>query len=194
MDVSKIIIRDSSLLKTLGGLPPDFATFNDFLDHLKGIIASHPHKKLYVTGTSGGGHPALLLGHLLKADKVVAFAPYPYLSSEVGEQRNDPAIHSMKRMIARFQKLPNDVKPYFDLADVLVNWNGKTEYFVHVSRDNEADYTRAQYLQGLPKVEIVSHPYKEHAISVKLSNSGTLKDCFKFPYQQRTAEAQAEEV
>jgi hypothetical protein len=182
---SKIIIWDASRLKTLGGLQPDFPTFGDLLNHLRMIIATHPHKKLYVTGSSGGGHTGLLLGHLLKADKVIVFAPYPYVSRKVSEYKKDPAIHSMARMLHRFDQLPDDVRPYFDLADVLVDWNGKTEYYVHVSRYHKWDYIRACYLRGLPKVKVVTHPYEEHSITSILGESQDFRDCFTFPYRRR---------
>lgn len=187
-NASKIVIRDSSGLKTLGGLLPDFPKFNDLLEYLKGIIATHHHKRLYITGASGGGHPALLLGHLLQADKVVAFAPYPYLSLKVAEDKNDPAFVSFRKLLDKFDNLPNDVKPYLDLADVLVNWNGKTKYFVHVSRFHEMDYTRAQYLQGLPKVKIVDHPYETHVIASALKKDNAFKKCFRLPSRQKRAE------
>lgn len=181
---SKIIIGDSTMQKTLGGLAPDFPTFEDLLNHLKELISKHPHKKFYTTGTSGGAHTALLLGHLLKADKVIAFAPYPYLSRNEFVKRNDPANVTMTRAIDQFERLPENVKQYLDLADVLVNWNGKTEYFVHISRYNKWDYIRARYLHGLPHLKVVTHPHHRHSISSVLANNFSLEECFMFPYRK----------
>ena len=89
-DASRIVITDPSYRMTLGGLPPEFPTFEDLLEHLRQLLVTHPHRQVYCTGTSGGGHTALLLGHLLGADKVVAFAPYPYLSPGELERRKGP--------------------------------------------------------------------------------------------------------
>lgn len=184
-DASKIIISDPSFMKTLAGLPPDFPCFKDLVAYLKDLIAKGNYSNLYVTGTSGGGHTALLLGHLLHADKVVAFAPYPYLSIEEGRRMKDPASYSMARIIRKFDELPQESKQYLDLRDILLKWNGKTEYFVHVSRLNINDYRRAMYLAGLPNMHVVSHPYKKHAIAAILQREKQLKGCFSFPYQYR---------
>lgn len=181
---SKIVITDPSMLKTLGGLPPELATFEEMLAHLQQLIASYPHKNLYFTGTSGGAHTALLLGHLLKADKVVVFAPYPYISEEELRRRNDPALVSMARVIEKFEVLPEHLKRYRDLGNVLVDWNGKTDYFVHVSRYNPLDFMRANYLRDMPHLKIVSHAFNEHGIASMLSKSSQLKQCFVFPYRR----------
>lgn len=180
---SKIIITDRSMLKTLAGLPPDFKTFEHLIGYLENCISNIQHTNLIITGTSGGGHTALLLGHILNANKVVAFSPYPYLSIGEFKRMKDPALHSMSRIINGFDKLPVEVKKYLDLKNVLSRWNNKTEYFVHVSRYNKWDYKRANYLKGLPGVNVISHPYMEHATASMLSKESKLKDCFSFPYR-----------
>jgi|GEM_PF-1590947 len=183
-EVSKIIITDETKLKTLAGIPPEFPTFESLVTYLKQTILKHKYSRTIVTGTSGGGHTALLLGHLLKADYVVAFAPYPYLSIEEATIQNDPALHSMSRVLEKFDKLPQGTKIYLDLHRVLNNWNQKTKYYVHVSKYNLPDFKRSLYLSGIDSISIISHPFKGHAIASELKQNHLLESCFIYPYVQ----------
>ncbi len=181
---SKIVVSDPSRRKILGGLPPEYPYFSDCLDHLRDRIAAISAKKLLVTGTSGGAHTAMLLGHLLEADYVVGFAPYPYVSFEEMKRQKDPALTSMRRVIEAIDRLQGGVRQYFDLRPPLLEWNGKTRYYIHVSRHNKWDYRRAMYLDGVPNLTIVTHPYSNHAIASSLCRDNRLKECFAFPYRR----------
>ncbi|WP_150132309.1 hypothetical protein [Prosthecochloris sp. GSB1] len=183
-EMSSIVISDPSKRKMLGGLSPEFPSFFDCLDHLRREIACLSPKKLLLLGSSGGAHTALLLGHLLEANYVVGFAPYPYLSIREISRRNDPVSGSMPRVVEALDNLSGDVKKYFDLRKPLAEWNGKTRYYVHVSRYNRWDYRRALYLEGLPHLDIVAHPYSLHSTASSLCRDGRLKDCFQFPYKR----------
>ena len=182
ISADRIVITDPSKMMTLSGLPPDFSTFNHLLQYLRNLINQSAYKRTIFTGTSGGAHTALLLGHLLKADYVVAFAPYPYLSKHEFERQKDIAIESMKRVIDRFRKLPDDVKAYFDLNHLLQDWNGHTEYWVHVSRYRRCDLKRCRSLEGIKNLTVVPHPFASHAIASELAKTGRLSACFSFPY------------
>ena len=129
-------------------------------------------------GTSGGGHSALLYGHLLKADRAVAFSPYPYLSIKTARQMEDPGLFSMQKQAIRFHRLPDKVKPYFDLKNVLARHNGKTRFDVHVSKFHEWDYKRALYLRGVPGVTIYGHPFEGHGVARMIAEAGRLQNCF----------------
>lgn len=182
-DCSKIVIVDPSIRLTLGGLPPEYPSFFDIVDHLQQEISRLSPEKLITTGTSGGAHTALLLGHLLKADYVVSFAPYPYTSRKEFKRMEDPALRSMRRVIERLEVLPKEVHKFYDLKDVLSEWNRKTQYYVHISRDNEWDYRRAMWLEKMPGLSVIPHPFKMHSISSVLAHHGKLRECFEFPYK-----------
>lgn len=178
-DASKIIVHDPSYLKTLNGLPPHSSTFAEFLKALSFGVARVPHKKLIMVGTSGGGHSALLYGHLLRAHRAVAFACYPYLSIAQAKMMNDPALKSMERVLQQFDTLPVEAKQYLDLREVLQHWNGVTQYDVHLSKDNEWDSKRARYLAGLSHLQIHEHPYSNHGVASSLAKDSALKQCFE---------------
>ena len=176
---STIIVSDPSRLKTLNGVSPECETFFDFLKYLEEAIHRISPKQIIVTGASGGGHTALLVGHLLKADYVVAFTPYPYLSIDEFRNRNDPALKSMWRILEQFNCLPPEIKKYFDLKDVLSEWNKVTKYYVHVSRDHKWDFLRSMYLEDTPNLSIIAHPYSEHSVVSVLSRHGKLTECYE---------------
>jgi hypothetical protein len=177
---SKITLTDPTRRMTLGGLPPEHMCFSDLVEHLQAQIALHSPRQVITVGTSGGAHTALLLAHLLQANYAVAFAPYPYLSIDAIRTMRDPVSQSMGPIIKALDCLPDAVKRYFDLRNVLVHWNQITHYYVHVARDHVWDYRRAEYLDGLPKLSVISHPYTEHAIAGVIARDGLLKNCFTF--------------
>ena len=183
LSASRIILTDPTKNLTLAGLPPEYPSFHDIVGYLRQEIADISPDKLIITGTSGGAHTALLLGHLLKANHVVAFAPYPYLSISELKTRKDPTLQSMRRVVLGLNSLPKKVKKYLDLRNVLSEWNSITQYDVHVSRYNKWDYRRMAYLLDLPKVSVISHPYSTHAIAEPLARQDILRKCFKFPYE-----------
>ncbi len=94
-EASKIIISDPTKHKTLGGIPPDFPTFSDLVQHLKEELVKYSPEQVITTGTSGGAYTAMLLGHLLKANYVVAFSAYPYLTAKACKKMGDPSLQTM---------------------------------------------------------------------------------------------------
>lgn len=182
--VSRIVVCDPSKRKTLGGLPPELPTFFDVLRHLKSRIEAIAPEEVIITGTSGGAHSALLYGHLLGADKVVAFAPYPYLTIRTANAMGDPALQSMHRVLELFDQLQGPERQFLDLNEVLCHWNGKTQYCIHVAQHNEWDRRRAMYLQHCPNVSIVEHPCSEHSIADVLSQQGKLSECFSRAFHE----------
>jgi len=183
--LSRIIVLDPSKRMLLGGVSPEFDSFEALLEFLRRRIDEIAPRRLMTVGTSGGAHSALLLGHLLKADRSIAFGPYPYMSLKTNREREDPALDSLLRIAESMDRLPGSVKKYFDLADVLAEWNGHTVHHVHISRYNRQDRSRGRYLEGLPEVSIFLHPYRDHSVAGLLARDGRLADCFEFPYHHR---------
>jgi hypothetical protein len=163
----------------LCGVPGIFDSFEHLIAKLRAQVSQIKPRHLIVVGTSGGGHTALLLGHLLQANLCVAFSPYPYLSDDEFIRLNDPALQSFHQVLERVRKSPKEARQYFDVKDTLQEWNGVTEYFIHVSRDNEWDVARASTLAALPHVKIIKHIGSAHAlVSAGFLRLGLLKHCF----------------
>ncbi|PKG98797.1 hypothetical protein [Paraglaciecola sp. MB-3u-78] len=182
---SKIVVIDPSFRVGLSGIPPEYPTFFDIIEYLRNQIAEIPHKQLIVTGTSAGAHSAILFGHLLEADQVVSFAPYTYLNRSKMSELKDPSLQTMSRVIDGLELLDDRVKSYFDLMNVVATWNGKTKYYIHVSKYHDWDRRRANYLKGVDSLKVIEHPFSEHSVASRLAKFNRLAQCFEFPYQHK---------
>jgi tetratricopeptide (TPR) repeat protein len=176
-ELSKIIVFDSSFQKTLGGLQPYANTFEEFIEFLKKEIRLIGPKKVITVGCSGGGHTALLSGHLLQVDAAFAFSPFPYLTHGEGIPQDDPLQNSPA--FHRINELAERAGQYFNLAPVLANWNGVTTYEVHVCKDHEWDMKRAATLEATPHLSIHCHPGNKHAVASEMAKLKLLDLCFK---------------
>lgn len=165
----------------LAGLDDNLPTFGSFIKKLNKMIEKSGAKKIITIGTSGGTFTSILVAHLLKADTCYAFSAYPYLSRAVMKDYNDPALETMSSLVDAYDALPDEVQQYLDLKLVLNEWNGKTQYKIHVSQDHEWDCRRSAHLVGCPNVEIIKHPYDCHAFVHNLAKEDKLKDCFMLP-------------
>lgn len=176
-----LLIKDPSRTCLMRGCPPDYDSFEDLLAYFKEFIAGHPHDELLITGTSAGGFSALLFGHLLSADKVVSFSPYTYISKEKFMEESDPAYERALKYIdlsSTDEATYSACLKYMDLKPLLSTWNGKTVYDIHVSKDSEWDFHRANYLAGCPNVTIHPHPYDTHGLVRMLMEDKKVSQCF----------------
>lgn len=176
--LSRVVLQDPRMELCLNGLPPQAETLPELVEHLREFIKANGVKRTLITGTSGGAYTSLLLGHLLKTDLCVVFAPYTYLSEQRLKEKGDPAQESFSKIMRRLSELPEEIQRFFDLRDVLSDWNRKTRYVIHVGKDNVWDYKRAMHLHGLPNVTIFSHRYAGHSVAAHLAQNGLLKRCF----------------
>jgi hypothetical protein len=115
-------------------------------------IAELPHvTEVYCIGASLAGYTAAVTGHLLCADAVWAFAP-PTLIAKVGVQ-----------------------KPYRDLAVLLSQWNGRTQYHVLYNRSWASDRVAAERIATLPGVVLHPQEGRGHLVVEHLARTGALQ-------------------
>jgi hypothetical protein len=181
---SRIVLSDPTCRCCLGGLSAECPTFSALVGYLRDEVARLAVDRVITTGNTMGGHSALLLGHLLNADYAVAFGPATYVSKGEIRRRRDPKLLKRSAIVETLDRLPQSAKQYMDLRPVLEKYNGITRYYVHASRYNETDRHRAMYLEGLPNLEVVLHPYVQHSVGPMLAKEGRLKDCYLFPYKR----------
>ena len=178
-DASKIVVSDESRRFTFFGLGCGLDTFEKVCDRLVHEVATTPHETLVVTGSSGGAYLAILYGHLLKANRVVCFAPYTYLDPATNP--DDPALKKFERILESLEEIPSELDKYRTLRSVLGASNGVTRYHIHVSKHHEWDSRRVAELKGLPSVKVHQHPHATHGIASALAKSGRLERCFSSP-------------
>ena len=175
---SKIILFDPLRAMFLSGVPGHFDSFSDMISKLGDLVKQHCRGRLIVLGTSGGAHTALLVAHSLKADMCIAFAPYPYLSKKkIKEVQGESEAGRFQDIVERCNRMTGEAGRYLDVADTLCESNGKTDYFVHVSQENDKDCRRASSLESLPGFKIIKHPGKSHAVVAQINRYGLLSWC-----------------
>jgi len=164
-----ITITDGSQMKTLNGLNNEFPNFSSIISFLTEYKNVNKIKKIVTFGCSGGGHSALLYGSLLKADLLIALNPFPYLSiEEIIKQKDERSLKVFLGLINKFNKLPNNIKKYFDLRDYIKSNQNKVE--IHIS-NNSWDTLRAKYLEDLKNVKVITHKYNKHGGLLKYFES-----------------------
>ena len=166
---NSITIYDNSKMKTLTGLNDEFPNFSSVISFLNEYVKNNNIKKIITFGCSGGGHSALLYGSLLKADLSIALNPFPYLSiEEMIKQKDERSLKVFLGLINKFNKLPNNIKKYFDLRDYIKSSQNKVE--IHIS-NNSWDTLRAKYLEDLKNVKVITHKYNKHTGLLKYFES-----------------------
>jgi hypothetical protein len=68
---------------------------------------------------------------------------------------------------------------YRNLGKLLAEWNGVTDFTVHVCGNNQHDVERIEALRGRPHVEIATHPCSTHQVAKYLVRSGQLAEIFE---------------
>jgi hypothetical protein len=181
-DASRILLRDPWQLLYLVGCWPDEPGLKRLLARLRREIASLGPRHITCVGTSSGGYAAMLFGHLLGVDRVHAFAPTVYGSAWVTLMHGDWE-QFRKRVMPRHLLLELLMAPstwrYRDLSRTLREWNGITEFTVHVCSQNEHDMSRVETFRALPHVDILAHPCSTHQVAKYLVRSGQLTSVFE---------------
>ena len=165
LSYSRILLRDDTRTCYLAGLPP----FADDVDGIAALLQERLRElapqKTIVIGPSGGSHAAMLFGHLIGADYVHAFSPYANLDPDWSTQFGDPSDKlRFADAIERLRDVPDASRKYYDLRNVLRDWNGKTAYNIHVCAQSAPDVYRASLIDGLPGVSVHRHGCGSHRI------------------------------
>jgi len=134
---------------------------------LSAIILEMNPSKIICVGASAGGYAALFIGHFLKVDTVHAFGAQTFIS------------RGMKNYEEKTIRLYDQGHVCQDLKDILVEPNGKTQYYLHTGTEEE-DYKHATHLEGIPQVEIVTYACNTHACAGQwLKSNGKLHEVIR---------------
>ena len=182
MQSSRILLRDPSKQVYLKGCSPDAPSLQLLIDRLQDEIERLAPDRVTCIGTSSGGMAAMVFGHLLRVDRVQAFAPTIYASALLPLLHGDwhqivNGIHPFH--ILRELTLPPSLWKYRDVTRVLRQGNGKTRYTVHVCAHNRPDMARAEKMRSLPQVQITAHDCKTHQVARHLVREGKLLSVFQ---------------
>lgn len=114
-------------------------------------------KQFYCVGSSGGAYAAIASGHVLEADVVWAFSPPTVVPKKFRSEHHPVA------------------SKYLDLAELLRDGNGVTEYRIYYSAGNEHDRKAAKNLEKLPGVKLFPQRGGGHGVIGRLKFNGGLE-------------------
>lgn len=171
MPCDRLFLRDFNQAWYHMGIDDQRNSLAAVLVSIRELIHQHSYRKVVVLGNSMGGYGALLLGHLLQANTVLAFAPQtfigPWMRLWHGDQR-------WKEQLAHVHASRQATPAYFDLKRVLKSGRGATTIHVYYSPSDVLDAVHARRLQGLPGVELHAIADGAHEVVKVLRDSGTL--------------------
>ena len=160
-DRNMVVFRDNERVNYQGGLSPDIPNMRSFLEWQqmqRELYFPHVHTT-YCLGTSAGGYAALASGHYLKAPIVWAFGP-------------------MTQIRGRFALYANDAvsQRCTDLAEVLSEDNGVTEYRVFYNEGFDMDREAVERIADCPGVRLFPQSGEGHQVVVTMAETGQLRD------------------
>ena len=124
-----IFVRDLKQAWYHLGVGKGLNDFGEVFRRLVREIEALAPKTIFATGTSAGGYAALAFGHFLGVDEVHAFVPQTFIDAknrrQIGEYRWSKEIQRLHRSFYKSAW-------FFDLAELLKHWNGKTISFVRL--------------------------------------------------------------
>ncbi len=179
---SRILMRDPGRACFMGGIDGIAPSIPQLVDYIRAEQARLAPERTMVIGNSGGGHSAILFGHLLGADYVHAFAPFTNFHPDYLDRygRNHP---EGEVFLQRILNLGPSVHPYCDLREVLAVWNGRTQYNVHFSDEDQLTLQQAHLLVGMPGVRLIGHPCQNHFLTVQLARTKKLANILDIDHQ-----------
>lgn len=157
-----LTFRDITASWYTKGLTSRHDNINEAVSELKQFIEEKGYEKLCLCGQSSGGYGALLYSHLLNADLCIAFSP---------QTRNMFSGQCQMTPHVRLQ----------DVGELYLN-NTRTKVILNMSqseRDHDSEFSWNDWMQidklkGNKNVTIITHPYHNHSVSVKLREAGLL--------------------
>lgn len=149
------------------GVSDQFPDWESLLTWQREFRAGLPGvEETYCVGTSAGSLAAIQFGYHLQVDAVWAFGP---------NTRIDVDTFAEKPGRARLKDLPQD---RLDLAHLLATSNGKTEYHLVYSEDEQQDRRHSEHLADCPGVTLHPKPGSDHNVLLGMRDRDELADLF----------------
>lgn len=164
-DCSKIYCLDPNLNWYQSGINAELNSIPKMSAYLQELLNLAQPTHVRFIGVSAGGFAALLFGHLLKADSVLAFGCQTFLIPELEEQYRVPG---MEEYDTKGKSIPSGGEYILDLYPLLSTWNGKTIYTLHVGEGCLKDRIYAEHLKACPNVQIKYYSCNTHACASQL--------------------------
>lgn len=165
-----VLLRDPFHFAFHAGVSAALPDFHSLLRMMQAGAAQLAQvRQRYTLGTSAGGFGALLFGHHLAVDEVLAFAPQTQLDL--------PILRALSRRKDVWRIPPE----HRDLSLLLAAHNGRTRYKLYYCEGNAWDRRQAEHLAGCPGVELHPQPGDSHLVYQAMHESGRLRAVMPAP-------------
>ena len=173
-NVNKLFFRDIKTRYYLLGLKNNTNDLEETIEFIKSLVNKKKYKKIISIGCSAGGYAAILFGHLLNFNKVIAFSPQTVLNNKKEELIGD--IYNAPQTCRWLVNKNKDNEFYQKCLDLrnLTPFDTCIDIHYSVKANNGCDKKHALYLES-ENCKIIEHPGKEHMIALTLRNNGKLK-------------------
>lgn len=182
--LNKLLLRDSSQLWYLAGIPGLAQGVDDALAAIRACIAPLEPSHIVTIGQSMGAYAAILYGTLLGAQKTIAFGPLSCFDGALWQCMGDRRWQAqLDQLLARGV----DFTPYHDLPPWLATNAARLPnidllYGIHPGAGalrHEAvglDAAHAMRFHGLPGVATLAAPHSGHAIVEYFRSQGVMSN------------------
>lgn len=168
-NINKIFIRDFNQSWYHSGISGISSDIEGTARFLQGIIKNKRYKKIVCLGNSMGGYAAIIIGTLINADIVHAFAPQTFLDNE------NRSRHKDNRWPEQIAQIPiSTAESYLDLADFFEHYRNDCEINIHYPDDERIDIAHALHLKNHRNVVLHRYDQGGHQLVQHLKKSGEL--------------------
>ncbi len=181
VDCDKVFLRDFERAWYQKGLDAEMNHIDKVRDYLYELIAQNNYHKICFLGSSMGGYAAILFGAMLKADKVIAFAPQTFIDKINRLKYYD---RRWSEEINKLHAFPARRKEYFDLKKYLAQVKDfKTEIALYYASSDRLDKKHAERLSHLPQVKLHPQANGGHEVVKHIRDSGELDQIIRATFQ-----------
>lgn len=172
--IDKLFLRDIKCRYYIDGIKNSTSTFKETINLYTELIHRKKHKRIIALGCSSGGYAAILYGHILGFDKVIAFGPQTVLTSIkedlIGDIYNAPKTCKLLRTL---HTEDNDYQTALDLNNYRP-FKSSIDIYYSVNGNKGTDKKHAIYLQSA-MCTTIEYPENNHMIALVLRDQGKLK-------------------
>jgi pimeloyl-ACP methyl ester carboxylesterase len=174
-NANKIYLRDQKGIWFHRGLHGAGYNIDGIADYLLQYTTHKSTKKVIIFGNSGGAYTALLMGHILQANEVHAFAPVTFINpTKRLFQRQTPLSIHIRRLLLLFIY---GQRKYFDLKRLFKkNRNNRGKYHIYFPSGNKFDNLHATRMKDIPNIYLHPYQYNQHNLINNLKKSGELRE------------------
>ncbi|NOT84851.1 MAG: hypothetical protein HOP02_08760, partial [Methylococcaceae bacterium] len=167
----KIFMNDTQNIWYLKGIPSITYSMEENIQFIQELVSRKKYKKIMCVGTSMGGYMSLLIGYLIQATDIIAFAPQIFLDKDNRIKYKDA------RWAGALKALPKSVnQKYLDLSLLYQEkTNLITKIQIHYGRQLTLDTKHIEHLGEYPNIELYPYDIEEHYIPKYLDEQGLLR-------------------